>query len=261
MTETIPLRWIRLAGIAGIIGAMLWTLGDALIVGAKASGAEYPLLFKTYADQIEAHLAAATVPSSQARLAAGALVADVGIVFYLAGSWHLFRGLLPAGRKWAWPVFALLLCGNAWSPLGHAAFYYLGMAYKTVLVTPPSAHRALLDLAARFHDMLMIAWLLPIVTLGLALLGLGVAIALGRTAWPRWFAIIANPVALLLIGMATPLVMPEPVKTWLGGAAFNIGWLAIYVISTMLLWNGGRISRAVPPARPGERRSRPTLSS
>ncbi len=239
MTEETSLRWLRLAGIAGIAGAILWTIGDALIVGGNASGADYPLLFQTYAHRIEPDLAASTVSSSQARLAAGALVADVGIVFYLAGSWHLFRGLLPAGRGWAWFVFVLLICGNAWSPLGHAAFYYLGMAYKTLLATPPAAHPALLDLAASFHDVLLIAWLLPIVTLGLALIGLGVLILTGRTAWPRWFALIANPVSLVLVGTAVPLVMPEPVRTWLGGAAFNIGWLVVYLLSTILLWNGG----------------------
>lgn len=240
----------RAAGIAGVVGAILWTLGDALIVGGKATAAGYPLLFQTYAHRIEPKLAAAMVSSSQARLAAGALVADVGIVFYLAGSWHLFRGLLPAGSKWAWPIFALLICGNAWSPLGHAAFYYLGMTYKTVLVTPPAAHQALLDLAARFHDMLLVAWLLPIVTLGLALLGLGVTIARGRTAWPRWFALIANPVSLVLIGMAIPFLTPEPIRTWLGGAAFNLGWLIVYLFSTVLLWNGARSGVSNPETEP-----------
>ncbi len=245
MIDAGSLPWLRLAGIAGIIGAMLWTLGDALIVGEKANPTDYPLLFQTYASQIDPDLALATVPASQARLAVGALVADVGIIFYIAGSWHLFRGLLPAGRYWAWPVFALLISGNAWSPLGHAAFYYLGMAYKSVLVTPPAAHRALLDLAEHFHAVLLIAWLLPIVTLGIALLGLGAAIATGRTAWPCWFGLVANPVSLVLIGVAIPLILPQPVKTWLGGAAFNIGWLVVYLVSTILLWNGGRVSARV----------------
>ncbi|PKP99099.1 MAG: hypothetical protein CVT74_08910 [Alphaproteobacteria bacterium HGW-Alphaproteobacteria-13] len=232
------MRWLRLAGIAGIIGAILWTLGDALIIGAKANAADYPLIFGTYADRIETDIAAMMLPSSEARLAAGALVADVGIVFYLAGSWHLFRGLLPAGRAWAWPIFVLLICGNAWSPLGHAGFYYVGMAYKTLLVTPPEAHGALLDLGKDFHDVLTIAWLLPIVTLGLALLGLGIAIALGRTAWSRWFALFANPVSQVAIGIGIAFVSPAPVATWLGGAAFNLGWLVVYLVSTILLWNG-----------------------
>lgn len=242
MTDSASLRWLRLAGIAGIIGAIFWTLGDALIIGAKANVADYPLLFHTYAGRIETDMAAMMVPSSEARLAAGALVADVGVVFYLAGSWHLFRGLLPAGRLWARPIFALFICGNAWSPLGHAGFYYVGMAYKTLLATPPQAHAALLDLGARFHDVLTIAWLLPVVTLGLALLGLGIAIALGRTAWPSWFALIANPVSLVAIGIAIAFVAPEPVSTWLDGAAFNLGWLVVYALSTVLLWNGGRRS-------------------
>jgi len=235
-----PLRWLRLAGIAGIVGAILWTLGDALIIGAQAQPGDYPLVLQTYAGRVETDIAAMMLPSSEARLAAGALVADIGVVFYLAGSWHLFRGLRPAGRAWAWPIFVLLLCGNAWSPLGHAGFYYLGMVYKTLLATPPDAHAALLDLGERFHHVLLIAWLMPVVTLGLALAGLGAAIALGRTAWPRWFALVANPVSLVAIGMAIAYVSPEPVATWLDGAAFNLGWLVIYLLSTILLWNGRR---------------------
>ncbi|MBQ1561648.1 DUF6796 family protein [Caulobacter sp.] len=246
-SDSMSLRWLRLAGIAGVIGAVFWTLGDALIIGAKAQAGDYPLVLHAYAGRLETGMAAMMLPSSEARLAAGALVADVGIVFYLAGSWHLFRGLLPAGRLWAWPIFALLVCGNAWSPLGHAGFYYVGMAYKTLLVTPPAAHPALLDLAAHFHNVLLIAWLLPIVTLGLALLGLGIIIALGRTAWPRWFALIANPVSLVGIGTAIAFVSPEPVKTWLDGAAFNLGWFVVYALSTAVLWNGLAQPRSTVP--------------
>lgn len=236
MTGGASLTWLRLAGIAGIIGAILWTLGDALILGGKAEPADYPLLFQTYADRVETDMAARMISSSQARLAAGALVADVGVVFYLAGSWHLFRGLLPAGRRAAWAVFVLLLCGNAWSPLGHAGFYYVGMAYKTLLAAPPEAYAALLDLGAQFHDLLTITWLLPVATLGMALLGLAILVALGRTAYPRWFALIANPVSLVGIGTVIAFASPEPISTWLNGAAFNLGWLVVYVLSTILLW-------------------------
>lgn len=239
---------IRLSGISGIVGAVFWTLGDALIIGAKAAPADFPLVLQTYADRIAFEGMPMMLPSSEARLAAGVLVADVGIVFYLAACWHLLQGLRPAGRWWAWPAFALFVAGNAWSPLGHAGFYYVGMAYKTILVTPVEAHSALLDLGARFHDVLTIAWLLPIVTLGIALLLLGLAIALGRTAWPRWFALVANPVSLVGIGMLIAFVSPEPVRTWLEGAAFNLGFFVVYALSTALLWNGGRSPAAMKGA-------------
>lgn len=42
-----------------------------------------------------------------------------------------------------------------------------------------------------------------------------------------------------------PFVLPEPLSTWLGGAAFNVGWLAVYALSTALLWRGDTLSPAV----------------
>jgi hypothetical protein len=242
MTDGDRRRLVRLSGLAGIVGSILWTIGDALIIGAKANVSDYPLILGTYADKISFGAVAMMLPSSEPRLAAGALIADVGIAFYLAGSWHLLQGLRPAGRWWAWPAFALLVCGNAWSPLGHAGFYYVGMVYKTLLATPVQAHPALLDLGNHFHHVLLFAWLLAVITLGVGLLLLGLAIALGRTAWPRWFALVANPISLVAIGNAIAFVAPEPVHTWLDGAAFNLGWFVVYVLSTGLLWNSKRLA-------------------
>jgi hypothetical protein len=78
-----------------------------------------------------------------------------------------------------------------------------------------------------------------VATLAIALLLLAVVIGLGWTAWPRWFAAVANPVSLVGIGMLIAFVSPEPVRTWLDGAAFNLGWLVVYALSTALLWHGG----------------------
>jgi len=232
--------WLRLAGIAGIIGSLFWIAGDALIIGAKAQPSDYPLLLQTYADRIGFGALDMMLPSSEPRLAAGALIANVGIVFYLAGSWHLFRALRPAGPKLAWATFILLICGNAWSPLGHAAFYYVGMVYKTVLEVPEAAHGALLALADHFHRVLLIAWLLPVVALALALVLMTIAIARGGTLYPRWVAFLFNPIAFLAIGAGIPHLLPQPLHTWLEGAGFNIGWLFVYGLSTALLWRDAK---------------------
>ena len=218
-----------------MLGAIAWTCGDALIIGAWADKADYPLLLSTYADKIGFDALAMMLPSSEQRLAAGALIPDIAIPLYLAGSWHLYQGARSAGKLWSLTILGLLMAGNAWSPLGHAAFYYAGMVYKTILLVPADAHAQLLELGDRFTRVLTIAWLFPIVTLGLALVALAAAIALGRTAWPRWTALVINPVSLVLIGMVSKL-LPEPLRTWLDGAAFNIGWLAVYALSTILLW-------------------------
>lgn len=76
---------------------------------------------------------------------------------------------------------------------------------------------------------------------GVALFGLGLVIAFGKSGWPRWFALIANPVSLVLVGVAIARICPEQVSAWLNGAAFNLGWLVIYIVSTILLWKGTRL--------------------
>lgn len=230
---------IRASGLAGISGAVCWTLGDALIVGGNATPADYPLLMKDYADRIAFGALAETLSSSEQRLAFGALIANVAIPLYLLGSWHFYRGIRPGGKTLATIVFALLICGNAWSPLGHAAFYFIAMLYKTVMLVPEAAHGALLDLGAQFHRVLMIAWLLPVVTLALAMVLLAVAIIRGGTSYPRWAAAVLNPASMMAIGIALPYAMPEPLKTWLHGAGINIGWLFAYALSTALLWRTG----------------------
>lgn len=192
-----------------------------------------------YADQIAFGALAETLSSSEQRLAFGALIANVAIPLYLLGSWHFYRGIRPGGKTLATIVFALLICGNAWSPLGHAAFYFIAMLYKTVMLVPEAAHGTLLDLGAQFHRVLMIAWLLPVLTLALAMVPLAVAILRGGTSYPRWAAAVLNPVSLMAIGVALPYAMPEPLKTWLHGAGINIGWLFAYALSTALLWRTG----------------------
>jgi hypothetical protein len=240
MTGVHSFYWLRLTGFAGMVGALFWIAGDVLIIGARSDIADFPLLLDTYADRIDTEKAAMMLPIPEGQLAAGALVADIGIVFYLIGCWHIFRGLLPAGPRLAWTMLVILVAGNAWSPLGHAGFYYLGMVYKTILVTPPEAHAALLHLAAQFEFVLQTAYYLAIVTLGLASLALAIIVGFGRTAWPQWFALLINPLSVVGLGTAVGLLSPEPIRTWLGGAAFNLGFFIVFLVSTILLWNGGR---------------------
>ena len=61
---------------------------------------------------------------------------------------------------------------------------------------------------------------------------------------PKAAVLLANPASLVAIGIA--FVSPEPVATWLGGAAFNLGWLVVYLLSTVLLWNGASSRTAQP---------------
>ncbi|MEE4455161.1 DUF6796 family protein [Novosphingobium resinovorum] len=230
---------IRVAGIAGIVGAICWAIGDILLVGGHAEPSDYPLLLQDYADRIDFAPLGWMLPLSERRMAFGALIANFSIPLYLAGSWHLFRGARPAGRVLSWGSFGLLFCANAWSPFGHVAFYYPAMTFRTILETPVEAHAALIALGKHFDQMLIIAWLSAVVALAAGMLVLAIAIITGRSAYPRWAAAVINPVTPLAMA-ALGSLLPDPVGRWFYASVLNIGFFIIYTLSTALLWNCGR---------------------
>lgn len=232
---------IRAAGIAGIVGSICWALGDILLVGGHSEPSDYPLLLQDYASRINFAPLCWMLPLSEQRMAFGALIANFSIPLYLAGSWHLFQGARPAGRWLAWTSFALLFCANAWSPLGHVAFYYPAMTFRTILETPTEAHGALIALGKHFDHMLMIAWLSAVITLAAGMLVLAIAIVTGRSAYPRWAAAVLNPVSPLAIA-ALGSLLPDPVGRWIFAAVLNVGFFIVYSLSTLILWDGGSSS-------------------
>lgn len=227
-------RWVFWAGVCGIIASLFWVAGDMLIVGEHARPEDYPLLLVHYSDRIDFGGLSAMLPASEPRLAAGALIAALTSSLYLVGAWHLFSMARPAGR-WAWAVFGLIVFGFANAPLAHAAFYFVGMVYKTVLVVPEAVHPVLLDLGNRFHHVLLIAYVAAVGGIVLGLLLLAILAGLGRTLWPRWMALVINPLSLAILGNVLPWLTPQPVRTWLGGAGISIGTLVVFGLSTWFI--------------------------
>lgn len=227
--------WTWWAGWAGALGALAWILGDVLIVGHVAPRAEFPLLFQTYADRIDAGMAERLVGVPRSRLVAGALVAVFAMPLYLIGNAHLWRSLRPAGRAWAWPATALIFLGYAWSPLAHAAFYFVGAVWQTIPATGASAHPQLLALADEFLRVLTIVYVPAVACQAVGLLAFSLAVASGRTAYPRWFALTSNPVLLGTLTIGLPHLARGPVGDALAGAAFNTTWLLVYLQSLCLL--------------------------
>jgi hypothetical protein len=235
--------WIRLTGIAGILGAVGWMLGDMALVGNYLPGGEHGLLFDNYSADINTKIAAVTLQSSMSRLAAGALLGPLTIPLYLVGCWHLLQGAKPAGRLFAIPAIALLFVGHAYSPLGHAGFYYIAAVYKTILATDPSAHPALLTLAAQFSKVLFTMYVAAVGCLVLGLLWLIAAMASGRSAWPRWMALATLAAVVSAISL-DHLPLPQPALALLSGAGINIAWFMIFLLSTIVLWNPRKPSHA-----------------
>ncbi len=233
---------IRLSGIAGLLGAIGWIIGDILIVGHSADHAQFPLLFETYASQIDVDFAERLVGVSTTRLIYGALFAVFTIPFYLAGLWHLWCGIRNVGRAWTLPTMTLIFVGYALAPLPHAAFYFVGAVYQTILATDPAAHPQLLALADEFHRVLLITYVPAVFGQMFGMLLFSLAVATGRSAYPRWFALTSNPMPLGLVVIGGPLLLGGTVGDALGSAAFNLAWLLLFAQSLVLLWNRAAVA-------------------
>lgn len=238
-------RRLRWAGIAGLVASLFWIVGDVLLLGTRAQPADFPLLLERYAPRIEFPGLPQMLPASEPRLAAGALIAALTSSLYLVGAWHLFQVARTAGTRWSRTVFGIFIFGFANAPLGHAGFYFVGMIYKTMLDLPESAHARMLVVGNQFFRVLLIPYVAAVGGIVLGLLLLAILTGLGRTRWPRWMALVVNPVSLAFIGEAVQWPVPQPVRTWLGGAGISIGTFVLFGSS---LWLTNR-SRAGEPRK------------
>lgn len=244
--DTSSLKFLRLTGIAGIIAALAWTAGDVLLLGAKASPAQYPILAQ-YANTSWVDMATAMIGLPYERLAAGALIAVFTTPLYLLSTWHLYHAIKPAGKWLALPPFVLLFVGYALAPFAHGSFFYLGETYQLLGSVDPATQPQVLAMADRFSNVLLIEYgTLAVITL-VGFLWFTAALISGRARYPRWVALL-NPIVLILIGSFSDQVLPEPISTLIAGAGLNVGMLMWFALSTILLWNGGRQALAASPA-------------
>jgi hypothetical protein len=229
------LAWLRWSGIAGMAGSVAYAIGDALLLGNSATAAQFPHL-ATYADTRLIQRSAMVLASSTERLAAGALVAVFATPLYLAGIWHIFQASKPGGPRWALPPFLLLVTAFSIVPFVHGSFFYVAEILKTVGHVDVASQPAIIALATRTALWLFIAYGVVVVPALIGFVWLTVAIARGKTLYPRWVA-LTNPLLCMLVGTPLDRVLPQPLSLLLSGAGLSLGLLAFFAISTVVLWN------------------------
>ena len=229
------LAWLRWSGIAGIAGSVGYLIGDVLLLGNSANPAQFPHL-ATYIDNRLIQRGAVFLASSTERLAAGGLAGVFSTPLYLAGIWHIFEASKPGGTRWSLPPFLLLVTAFSIVPFVHGSFFYLAEILKTVGQVGPSAQPVLITLATRTTVWLFIAYGVLAVLASVGFAWLTVAIARGKTLYPRWVA-LANPLVCMLAGSLIDRVLPQPFKLLLAGAGLSLGMLVFFALSTAVLWN------------------------
>jgi hypothetical protein len=209
----------RLAGLSGLVGALLFFVGDMLFYGHFGSGARF-------ADG----MLAIVLRASPARLFAGGLVGPFAACLCIVGFWHVYLNVRPSGafvgRLMLVAFSVLMVAGSAvhtlWTAKGLALKYCYG------------AEAPCSQLLATLKSYWALAYNLGSIPgyIGAALLV--ALIVLGKTWYPRWTVII-NPAVLLAF---SPLAyyVPSPLGAILVGGYTNLSIAVFFLISVLTTW-------------------------
>ncbi|TCK26214.1 DUF6796 family protein [Pseudonocardia endophytica] len=232
---------VRAAGLAGVLASAAYVVGDVLLLGRKVEPAAHPALVAI--DGVDEPVLS-MVPSSTARLTAGALAGVYATPLYLAAVWHLHEGLAPAGPRRALPPALILAGAWTWASFVHGSFFHTGQSYKDLeeLADDARARERLLATATAFERATISAY----VPFGAAVVVASAlivdAVRRGDTAYPRWSGPIVAPLAPIAAATALTAshVLPGPARHALQGAGISLGNLVSLGASTVLLWRDRR---------------------
>ncbi|AUN41796.1 DUF6796 family protein [Tsukamurella tyrosinosolvens] len=228
------LRWM---GIAGIVGALSFTVGDILLLGADRQRDRHPVL----SDTAMKHRAPELLDASPRGLSSGALAGILPPPLFLAGFANIHEGLRPAGFWGATVPFALLAAAWTYPSYIHGTFLAYGSAYQ--LLDEHVAADSPLTPAARVHyrriEKVLGVSYLPFLGATAAASGLiAWHVAAGRTRYPRWAAPLLAPAPAILASgyLEHAVTRDRDVRAPLRGAGLSIGHLIPFIASTALQW-------------------------
>ena len=208
------IKAIRLAGWAGLLGALLVGIGEGLMQFTPNGGIEDVTTYLYFND------------ISAQRLSFGHFIAILSAPLYLLGYWFLSKNLQPAGRLQSKAFFLIgayaFMVGAVW--IGQR--YFLATTVHAIatgqdlkpLLTDFSEHNEPLVNVLRLAMLLVsILWIKLILS--------------GKTAFPKWMAIF-SPIALLALMFALYFS-----KTTVGLYVFPVAMnITHFIVFGLALW-------------------------
>ena len=208
---------LRLFGISGIIGSILFIVGDLLMNYIPGS-----------TDSNELRLS--KIPES--RQLNGGTLGLVGCWFYTLAAFHLYIAFRPAGDAFAFILSlafgATMICYG----VAHAAYIAIpaGVQVAAKLGSDPESGGRLGWIF--FLRLVNIAYI-PVAILSLMML---YGIATGHSMYPRWMVVFL-PTILYLLRTSVVKIFKGHLKEMIGHAYDNIILFVFFVLSTLILWN------------------------
>jgi hypothetical protein len=221
------------AGIIAFVGALLYAIGDVLLLASKINLDEYPKL-KPFAKLLSD--AEKMVMLSPTRMIWGALLGVFATPLVMIGFWQIYQGLSGAN---AWAVLTTVNLFGSASVIGafvHGTFYYMGEYIQALNQVDEKSQDVVAKMIERHKKVLIITYAPVMIFILIASVLFSVLVYSGKTLFPTWIAFI-NPVTMTIAWMLIKKILPSFVRDATEGAGFNIAYMAFFACTTISLWN------------------------
>jgi hypothetical protein len=224
---------IQITGLSAILGAILYAIGDVLLLASKVNLDEYPKL-QPFAKLLSD--AEKMVVLSPNRMIWGALLGVFATPLVLAGFWQVYQGLGGANESVVLTAVLLFGCASVIGAFVHGTFYYMGEYVQALNQVDENSQTVIANMIERHKKVLIIAYAPVMGMILIASILFSVLVASGATSFPVWMAYI-NPVTITIAWLLIKRILPQFVRDATEGAGFNIAFFAFFVCSTINLWN------------------------
>ncbi len=152
---------IQLTGFLAIIGAILYAIGDVLLLAGKIKIDDYPKL-KPFQKLLSDAEKMVILPSE--KMMWGALLGVFSTPLILAGFWQIYQGLAGANETLRLMTGILFSIAGVIGAFVHGSFFYMGEYVKALNLVNEDSQQVIADMITR-HCKLLIVTYAPLLVL------------------------------------------------------------------------------------------------
>jgi hypothetical protein len=208
---------LRVFGISGIIGAILFICGDLLynhIPGSKASPT----------------VKMSSLPES--RLINAGMLRMIGCWFYTLTALHVYIAFRPIGEPFASILFLAFAATMIGYGTAHTAYIAIASGAKAAASLGANVEAGG-KLGNVFFQRLTFIIYIPTAIASLMMI---YGVLAGRSLYPRWMVIFL-PIVIYLIKIPVTRILRGHIKELVNDSYDNIVLFVFYALSTIVLWN------------------------
>ena len=224
---------LHITGILAILGAMIYAIGDVLLLASKVNLDDYPNLIRFQKLLSDSEKMVVLPPN---RMIWGALLGVFATPLILTGYWQVYQGL--SGANEALAITTILLFGSA-TVIGafvHGTFYYMGEYVQALNKVDEHSQVIIADMIGRHRKVLIITYAPVLIFIIIASILFSFLVATKETLFPVWMAAV-NPVTATIAWLLIKRILPKLITDSLEGAGFNIAYFIFFTCTTLTLWN------------------------